>query len=68
MRRLYYSNSFRGSLEYYCQLKFILLTYFTTTDKSCDFQADIIQFDHLQQGEHILTAWNITVRYCSPSV
>ena len=44
------------------------MTSFPTTDKSCDFQADIIQFDHLKQGERILTAWNITVRYCSPPV
>jgi hypothetical protein len=70
-------------LEYYCQipfplssigkeahtsLKFILLTYYPTTDKCCDFQANITQFDHLEQGERILTAWNITVRYRSPSV
>ena len=47
---------------------FILLTSFPTTDKSCDFQADIIQFYYLQQGEHILMALNTTVRYCSPSV
>ena len=39
-----------------------------TADKCCDFQADITKFDHLEQGERILTAWNITVRYCSPSV
>ena len=72
-----------GSLIYYCQIlfplcskwekahasfKFILLTSLPTTDKSCDFQADIIQFDHLKQGERILTAWNTTARYCSPSV
>ena len=44
--------------------KFILLTSFPATDKSCDFQGDIIKFDHLQHGKRILTAWNITVRYC----
>ena len=77
------SKAHPDSLEYYCQIlfplcskwkeahtsfKFILLTSFPTTDKSCDFQADIIQFDHLKQGECILTAWNITVRYCFLSV
>ena len=71
------------SLEHYCQIlfplcfssreahtpfKFILLTSFTTTDKSCDFQADIIIFDHFKQGEHILTASNTAIRMCSPYV
>ena len=45
----------------------ILLTWFPTSDKSCDFQADIIQFDHFKQWERILTACNPTVRWCSPS-
>ena len=42
-------------------LKFILLTSFPTTDKSCDFLDNIILLDHLKQGERILTAWNPTM-------
>ena len=28
----------------------IVAGHFPTTDKSCDFQADVIKFDHLNRG------------------